>query len=265
MNTNAIKSSAITFSRMGAFCIVLALALTACESRESGELDDAEAAEIDQGVNEAYGGAPMMRVSIIETGEMVPTVPAGRATFTVDGAMTDCDLTLTPRAGGTSQGTMGQSTRGRDATGQGTMRQETRSEDGLTGEMEEGAADVQGEDDGTRDAQDDPRTQTGADRTGANQGGAMQGDPLTAGPSETVTVDLEPGLYEVSCVGNQIAEQEDLGQQNGQETNELGQNQNASPMLVMVTEEVSAGLRTPGTTDPESGGLSGEDDLGTDN
>lgn len=268
------RKNAVYFSRMGAFCILLAVTITACESPDSRELESEEMADAgaQHGMTDAHGGARMMNVSITPTGEIVPTVPGGRTTFTVENDHAeDCQLTLIPQEG-------------TDVTGRSTMGEEAMGEDGLGNETTPGAS--QGADDrpGAEAAQNpaDAGVENGSDRaetpqTDANRAGATQGEMMggqsnrvTRGQATTVTLDLEPGLYEVSCNDVEGTGQQGSDRQgsNLQGTNQLGENGERSPMFVMVTEETSFGGAMhddQGTAQPESREPSDADNLGTDN
>ena len=263
---NAMTKNSHHFSRIGAFCILLALPLTACDDRDSDELDSTaaeRAGEFDtaQGMTHSDGGARMMTVSVTGSGTTVPKLQAGRTTFTVDNANTrDCVLTLIRKgdAEGMGAGTM------TDDMGQDNTRDPAQNMDGALGEDDEMSSDAT-----------DAQARTGADTAGTLQGqlsSGRQNNRVTAGPETTVTMDLEPGLYEVSC-----SEAQDTAQQgsNRQSTTQQDSNQGTmsqqvpdTPMLVMVTEETTLGTGTRGahgTTQPQETDPSGEDTPGTDN
>lgn len=185
--------------------VVLGLSMTACEN---GNVENEQTGlyESDQEPQtQPTEDVRMVGVSVTRTGSVMPILPAGRASFTVENQGTsDCILTLTPRpdmasadpaAGGMERGGSYEQPgapaddpqgRGQEAAPPEGMDPERMEDEGMEGEGMQG----EGMDDPTRGEFSDTQ---------------QAGTRVAAGQESTVTLELRPGTYEVSCEGETAA------------------------------------------------------------
>lgn len=219
--------------------LVLTLFLVGCTGDESADADAGGEQLGEEGVH-GTGGAgagQMLAVSVMDGGALVPVMPAGTTTLTIDNTGgQECVLSMEPVYGGSMSG--------QGATGPGTDGQAAATGPGTGAETDTAAGTGTGTGAGTGDAAGATSGTGGTATPGtADQGTAGQGTGTTqgltqnriaAGQATTVTVDLQPGTYEVQCIG------------------EDGVGQPASPLLVMVTE-AGTGMGTGATGTPGGG------------
>lgn len=176
---------------VGLLVMLLALSTAACRE---GELEsEAEARTMPEGDESVMqpDDVRMVGVSVTRSGSMMPILPAGRATFTVEneGAQ-DCVLKLTPHSGdGEMEGALGSDDQmGADPTSPTDPEAETPNDAPADGSADPESPYASQDD---VDDVDDGRTE-----------GSVSGLPenrVAAGEEAMVTLDLQPGTYEVSC------------------------------------------------------------------
>ncbi len=230
----------------GALLLILAFTFPACGDAEVDDVSDFRT-EGEMADRDAMAGDHMVAVSIVNGGDIVPTMPAGHTTLTVDNmGNEDCVFTMQPISGGDI--TNGSATRQGRGYGQGADGSVDENLEGRSGATSGQDAERLGSKSDDESVPSNPEAGLSSDdRAGIPGGEAGPGtlhggstNRITAGQEGKVTMNLEPGMYQATCNGS---------------SGTAAQNQ-TDPLIVMVTdEEVSTGnVRSRrGTMDDNAG------------
>lgn len=209
-------------ARVGIMPMFLALSLTACQRANDADsltsIDETGAAQDDFGMA-GTSGDHIVAVNITDEGEVIPEVTAGRAMFRVSNqGNEDCSLRLVQTEAAPMSGQIDSRSDQQDAM----MDEPTPSDNtdaGLTGaEGDEGIERDPLNPEGTENTQDNPLTDSDTpegeayDASGrtdaaidATQGtlGENGTQTVEAGQEATISLDLQPGVYEITCEGTE--------------------------------------------------------------